>query len=80
MPRYSVRELNDIAQALRDAHYNGIANNVVWWSTERRSYIHKETMRAMYRPLKEMPLFLEDEFLTNRIIAQARMKSHNRRV
>ena len=51
-----------------------MANEVWWWSdTTRKAYRKRESYRAMYRPLKEMPLFLESGG-TNAVIAETRLK------
>jgi hypothetical protein len=75
MPQYSRTQLEAISHALREKGYDGMSNEVWWWNEHtRRVYREHVGYRAMYRPLKEMPLFIEDEIESNRIIAEVRLK------
>jgi len=74
MPHFSRHQLGSIAEALRNQGFSGMANEVWWWNdTTRKAYRKRESYRAMYRPLKEMPLFLESGG-TNAVIAETRLK------
>lgn len=74
MPRFTVLELKEIARALREKGYDGLANIITWWDFRGTYEMKSAEYIVMRRPLKEMPLFIKDESEGIRTIAIMRLK------
>jgi hypothetical protein len=86
MPRYSTETLRAIAIALDDAGYIGLATTIYWWNNENVVERHlkargpKESLcfKVMRSPIDDMPLYINNEDETVRIIATERLRHHNK--
>jgi hypothetical protein len=71
MPRYTDRQLIDLSHALYDNKFQGLALTVLWWNSCPPP---KGYYPIMERPVKDMPLYINDEDEGVRIIATERLK------
>lgn len=76
MPQYTNTQLSVIAAALEKKGYAGTANEIWWWNSLSRPLTKRlcNEFQVMIRPLKDMPLYIEDNKIIYKIIALTRLQ------